>query len=1394
MRYSRVGRLAASLFVTAALLIGVAPVGPEPQVAAAALPNATLYAVTFVPNSNVLVAVGASGTIVRSQDGGVSWNHVVNVPGSALTETLRGVSFIDEHRGWAISHAGVLLYTVDGGNSWVREYSGTIFGSQDSGAMFDLKVVKETLSSGSGHTGLAAGRPLSFTAPATVRMSSHAPRPASLYGEWTASFAAQEYMETGDFTEPIWVGTGEFYSLDVWMGATNPERVWVAGRDRYGGRNDGAVWTEAYASASRFNTNAWVRQDKTKFTGSGPLYGISFGTVSTGVVVGTAGKAWRTTDGGSTWTAVASTDVTADLNAVAMTDANWGWAVAASGQVTRTENGGLTWTARSLGSGSLEDVASLGGGSKVAVAVGAHGRIMRTSDGVEWVQVGEAPTGTITINNAATYTTSRDVTVSHTVSGGSGGIAQMRHSADGGSTWIGGGQGWVTYAPSRSITLPSGDGTKTVRVEFKDAVGTVSTELIEDSIILDTTAPTGTIAIDGGAPYATSTAVTVTNSVNFDVSGAHATQGMRFSTDGGSTWSAWETYKASKSLTLPSGDGTKTVRGEFKDAAGNVATLSDTIVVDTTAPTGTISINSDALYTASANVTVSSSVTWGASGPNPAQAMRFYNGSTWSAWESYAATKSLTLTAGDGTKTVTAEFRDAAGNTSAAPISDTIVLDTTRPTGTISINDGAAYTATRDVTVSSSVTWGASGPNPAQAMRFHDGATWSAWEPYAATKALTLTDVNGTKTVTAEFRDAAGNTSNTTISDTIILDDTVPAVTGLTATPHGSAGAWNASTSPTLSWNATPGALGYSYSWSQSAGVEPDEQADTTATSVSYTGVADGTWYFKVRAQGATGIWGPPSSLQVRIDSTAPTGSIAINSGALSTASANVTVTNSINFAVSGAHPAGGMRFKIGEGDWSAWQPFESTKSLTLPAPDGVKTVYAEFKDAAGNTLARSASITLDTTRPTGTVSINSGAQTTNSTDVTVAHTVVWGASGGGQMRHSTDGGTTWVGGGDGWVTYAASKALTLPAGDGTKTVHAQFRDNAGNLSLPGTISDTIELDTSVASFTIHHHDAGVTFDRFVTDYNAAYSGGGYVYGRWTDTRMLVRFSGSSIRWYGPKQPNYGRASVYVDGQYKGTADAYASSAEKTLNAEVFKVEGLTDGPHVMEIRLTGQKNPASTGYIVVVDYFEVDGAAPTGGGTRHDEATGTLSGPWIYGRNRAYIGYGYHYSKYTTATFTKTFTGTKVAWIGPKTGNYGRAQVWIDGAYQGVVSQYGTMGWRERVWESKTLSPGTHTITIKPTGTKDAAPSSSRRALLNHRHRCDRRDAVGHSLRWQGLGNRAWGSSSDRGLAAHPFSRLHLTGPPRRSPSPTFRACRHRASPVTRGRCRSSVSAESRR
>ncbi|MEO6245144.1 MAG: YCF48-related protein [Opitutaceae bacterium] len=70
-----------------------------------------------------VVAVGERGTIIRSEDGGHTWN---SVPGPT-TATLTAISFADgpaANIGWAVGHDAIVIGSTDGGKSWMKVYQG----------------------------------------------------------------------------------------------------------------------------------------------------------------------------------------------------------------------------------------------------------------------------------------------------------------------------------------------------------------------------------------------------------------------------------------------------------------------------------------------------------------------------------------------------------------------------------------------------------------------------------------------------------------------------------------------------------------------------------------------------------------------------------------------------------------------------------------------------------------------------------------------------------------------------------------------------------------------------------------------------------------------------------------------------------------------------------------------------------------------------------------------------------------------------------------------------------------------------------------------------------------------------------------------------------------------
>jgi hypothetical protein len=193
---------------------------------------------------------------------------------------------------------------------------------------------------------------------------------------------------------------------------------------------------------------------------------------------------------------------------------------------------------------------------------------------------------------------------------------------------------------------------------------------------------------------------------------------------------------------------------------------------DVTPPTGSVTIAGGAAFTATDNVTLSVPATDAGSGVSLVRVANTASvdgggvlsdaGATSSTW---APTVPWTLAAGDGLKTVYVQFRDSAGNWS-VPVSDAIGLDQTGPVGAVSINAGAAFTNSANVTLD--VTATDAGVGTVSFVRIANAGTTSAGVltdpsavtlPYAATKPWTLAAGEGSKSVYVQWQDALGTWS-----------------------------------------------------------------------------------------------------------------------------------------------------------------------------------------------------------------------------------------------------------------------------------------------------------------------------------------------------------------------------------------------------------------------------------------------------------------------------------------------------------------------------------------------------------------------------------------------------------------------------------------------------------
>jgi hypothetical protein len=99
----------------------------------------------------------------------------------------------------------------------------------------------------------------------------------------------------------------------------------------------------------------------------------------------------------------------------------------------------------------------------------------------------------------------------------------------------------------------------------------------------------------------------------------------------------------------------------------------------------------------------------------------------------------------------------------------------------------------------------------------------------------------------------------------------------------------------------------------------------------------------------------------IQLDKTAPVGTVSTNS---LSESKTVTLYTSATDSVSGVTS---MRFSNDNNSWSSWEPYGTVKTWGLDGSNGVKTIYAQFQNAAGLVSTYNCMVTLLTPTQTPT-------------------------------------------------------------------------------------------------------------------------------------------------------------------------------------------------------------------------------------------------------------------------------------------------------------------------------------------------------------------------------------------------------------------------------------------
>lgn len=262
----------------------------------------------------------------------------------------------------------------------------------------------------------------------------------------------------------------------------------------------------------------------------------------------------------------------------------------------------------------------------------------------------------------------------------------------------------LPYAESVDWRMLGVEGETYVHVRFIDAHGLIS-DVSTDSIFYDPNPPTGDVVIDGGAEYTSGHVVQLilSYSDNVDV------EKVELSNDPGfvESWVVPDGITEVNDWRLAEdGDGERNVHIRVTDVAGNTFSDSDGIELYMPKSVGAVAIEEGAERTGHAVVLLTIDVPVGAR----VRLIQISNEQTFEGaeWDTVEKEVMWILEEEDGVKTVHVRFVDDRDIVS-IPVTDSIVLDQTAPTVSVTLDGGSPYTT--DPAVSGTIAYeDASGP------------------------------------------------------------------------------------------------------------------------------------------------------------------------------------------------------------------------------------------------------------------------------------------------------------------------------------------------------------------------------------------------------------------------------------------------------------------------------------------------------------------------------------------------------------------------------------------------------------------------------------------------------------------------------------------------------------
>ncbi|MBO9667036.1 MAG: hypothetical protein J7501_09505 [Bdellovibrio sp.] len=495
-------------------------------------------------------------------------------------------------------------------------------------------------------------------------------------------------------------------------------------------------------------------------------------------------------------------------------------------------------------------------------------------------------------------------------------------------------------------------------------------------------------------------------------------------------------------------------------AGGSPKTYTVAIEKDTVPPT--VNINAVAAIGAANQTAYTVSGTCSENGSVVSLIVGTVNGSATCTAGAFSTTLDLTSLTGN-TITISATHKDSFDNTRSKFVITT--RNVTVPTITsVALNSGAAITNSLSATLNMNV----SGATEMYVTNIAGCTAGGTWETYAASKAWTLLSANATNTVYVKFKESHGN-ETACVSDDIVHDNINPTVTldsPLAGSPVNSSNVTAFTIGGTCSEN------GRSITITGPSGFTSTTVCSGSAFSaiLDLSSLAQGSFQLGASINDAAGNTGAATSPSYTKDTTAPTGSLSINSDNPSTTSLAVTLTLS-------SSDAGGEMYvtnTAGCGANGVWESFAASKAWTLATADATNTVYVKYKDTAGNVSScYSDSIDHASTTPSVTLASPASGSYINIANST-AFTVSGACSENGNAVNIT-------------VTGLSAQSATCSAGAWSKTLDLSSLAD-GSISFTINHSRSAGLDATPASQSYTKDTVAPSITSFVIQNDAAYT------------------------------------------------------------------------------------------------------------------------------------------------------------------------------------------------------------------------------------------------------------------------------------------------------------------